>query len=94
MIIDYLCRFILNLDLNMKKLGILLLFPALYLIIHKKDGGRVALKWLFYALLSALLSGTTAILQKTHQLSVYAKELPIFSHSPPPFIKAIGEIPR
>lgn len=59
-------------------LGILLLFPALYLIIHKKDGGRVALKWLFYALLSALLSGTTAILQKTHQLSVYAKELPIF----------------
>lgn len=31
MIIDYLCRFILNLDLNMKKLGILLLFGLIFI---------------------------------------------------------------
>jgi len=59
-------------------MGIGLLTVALGLIIGKKGEKFHVSKWFVFAIASMLGSGINAIFQKTHQLSVFADELPFF----------------
>ena len=58
--------------------GVLILMVAVYMIVGPKGGGRLSLLWLLFALLAMLGSGFTAVVQKLHQYSDYAQELPSF----------------
>ena len=59
-------------------IGVLILLVAIVLIVFEKKQGKSSLKWFTFALLSMLGSGSIAIIQKTHQLSDFAHELPLF----------------
>ena len=58
--------------------GILLLVLVLWLILGRSDEKIPPVTWLPFALLCMLGSGIIAILQKTHQYSDFANELPFF----------------
>lgn len=59
-------------------LGIAMLLVVLFLCVEPKGGRGAVGKWLPFALLTMLGSGTNAIFQKTHQYSEHAAELPFF----------------
>lgn len=59
-------------------LGIGLLLIVLFLCLEPKGGKGAVAKWLPFALITMLGSGTNAIFQKTHQYSDHAAELPFF----------------
>lgn len=60
-------------------LGVILLLCALVLIISpKRESGRVSVIWLAFCFACIMLSGCSAVLQKVHQRSEYAAELPSF----------------
>ena len=59
-------------------LGIALLPAVLALVIERRGEGAHPRRWLLLALLAMLGSGANAILQKTHQHSAFAAELPLF----------------
>jgi drug/metabolite transporter (DMT)-like permease len=58
--------------------GVVLLIIALCLILKKGKKKQESVKWLPFAIAAMLGSGTNAILQKTHQYSDFAEELPFF----------------
>ena len=59
-------------------IGIAILLVAIFLIVYEKNQGKTSIKWFVLAMLAMLGSGTIAIIQKTHQLSDFSSELPIF----------------
>ena len=59
-------------------LGIGLLLIVLFLCLEPKGGKGAVAKWLPFALITMLGSGTNAIFQKTHQYSAHAEELHFF----------------
>ena len=59
-------------------IGILLLAISFGFIIPPKKGESFSLKWLMFAVLSMLGSGSVAVVQKIHQSSPYKDELPAF----------------
>lgn len=61
-------------------IGVAILLLAIYLIVFDKGkvDGSASLKWFILAVCSMLGSGTIAIIQKTHQLSSFSSELPLF----------------
>lgn len=58
--------------------GIAVMLISLFLIVWNRGERATDVKWLIFAVLAALGSGTTAIIQKTHQLSAYSGELVLF----------------
>jgi drug/metabolite transporter (DMT)-like permease len=59
-------------------IGILLLAISFGFIIPPKKGERFSLKWLMFAVLSMLGSGSVAVVQKIHQSSAHRGELTMF----------------
>ena len=69
----------LNEDISIAQcLGVLLLAVALVLSVWKKEEKRELKRWLPAAILSMFGSGISAIIQKSHQNSVYSDEIYIF----------------
>ena len=58
--------------------GIIILLFALYLISNPKKTEKTALSWLVVAFIAMFLSGVSAVLQKTHQYSIYTYETKSF----------------
>lgn len=58
--------------------GIILLIIALCLMLGEKEEKGTLAMWLPFASAAMLGSGINAIIQKTHQCSAFAKELPFF----------------
>lgn len=56
--------------------SIVFLIFSLVLIINPQKTGGFSLKWLLLSVLAACGSGTTAVLQKIHQRSIFANEFP------------------
>ena len=54
--------------------SMLLLLISLFLIINPKKESKTSVKWLLFSFASMTGSGTTAILQKIHQYSLFADE--------------------
>jgi drug/metabolite transporter (DMT)-like permease len=54
--------------------ALLLLIVAVFLIITPEKNSKPSLKWLLFSVVSMIGSGTTAVLQKVHQHSIYAHE--------------------
>ena len=57
-------------------IGIAVLLCAIYMIVNPKGGFSV--RWLIFALMAMCGSGATAVVQKIHQRSEFAGELPSF----------------
>lgn len=57
-------------------ISILFLILSLVLIINPQKSEKISLKWVLLSVLSACGSGTTAVLQKVHQRSLFASEFP------------------
>jgi len=55
-------------------IALLLLLMAIFLIITPKNNARLSFKWILLSVISMIGSGTTAILQKVHQRSLFADE--------------------
>ncbi|MBQ3140955.1 MAG: EamA family transporter [Clostridia bacterium] len=55
-------------------IALLLLLMAIFLIITPKKNARLSFKWILLSVISMIGSGTTAILQKVHQRSLFADE--------------------
>lgn len=58
--------------------GIILLVIAVCLVLGPKEGKGMQVMWPLFAIAAMLGSGINAIIQKTHQYSAFAKELPFF----------------
>lgn len=58
--------------------GIAVMLIALFLIVWNRGERVTDVKWLIFAVLAALGSGTIAIIQKIHQLSEHSGELVLF----------------
>ena len=56
--------------------SIVFLILSLVLIINPQKSEKISLKWVLLSVLAACGSGTTAVLQKVHQRSLFANEFP------------------
>ena len=56
--------------------SIVFLILSLVLIINPQKSEKISLKWVLLSVLAACGSGTTAVLQKVHQRSLFASEFP------------------
>ncbi len=54
--------------------GVLILLFALYLILNPKKSEKIQLSWILISFSAMVLSGVSAVLQKTHQYSPYTFE--------------------
>lgn len=55
--------------------GVGLMLVSLFLMVWQKDTRKIHWRWLMFAMLAFLGSGTNAVLQKIHQASDYREEL-------------------
>lgn len=58
--------------------GVVLLIASLVLAMEKSSEKKSGFGWFVFAVIAMLGSGANAILQKTHQRSAFAEELPFF----------------
>ena len=59
-------------------IGVVVLILSLILVIGKKEEAKSGKVWIIFAFIAMFGSGLNAILQKTHQYSAFAEELPFF----------------
>ncbi len=59
-------------------IGIVILLFALFLIVNPREFKPASFMWYIYSLIALFFSGLSAIIQKTHQKSQFAEELPSF----------------
>ena len=56
-------------------IGVVMMFISLFLMVWQRDTARICWRWLLFAMLAFLGSGTNAVLQKIHQASGHREEL-------------------